>query len=245
MDLPDVPDDFNTEHSSPGNEDKKDDNNSKPEIPKVETKTKTPTKDYISVSELYDMFKTHKDQNCILIIDVRDTLEFTQWKIQHSPTINISHDFIQWNSNLNSVERCLSKDTWEIFNKRFEKKFIIIVDDLFDDTQSPEILATSPALILQEILCKCEAEFSVFVLKGGIQKWVLHYPSMTENPDYNRIVSLNRLLFYSQRIYLLKSVILINCDFVVFHRKREQQILMISTMSQNCYKMYHIQAFQV
>lgn len=190
--MPDVPDDFNTEYSSPNNEDKKEDNNSKPATSKEESKAKTPTKDYISVSELYEMFKTYKDQlNCILIIDVRDALEFTQWKVQHNPTINISHDLIQWNSNLNSVERCLPKDTWEIFNKRFEKKFIIIVDDHFDETQSSETLAAFPALILQEILCKCEAEFNVLVLKGGIQKWVLHYPSMTENPDYNRIVSLN------------------------------------------------------
>ena len=120
---------------------------------------------------------------------MRSPIEFSEWKIQHMSTINISPDFIQWNSNLNSIERNLSKETWEIFNKRFEKKYIVIVDEQFDESQSPEVLATSPAHVLQEILCNCEADFSILVLKGGIQKWVLHYPSMTENPDYNRLVS--------------------------------------------------------
>lgn len=231
--------------SSLNNGDKKEDINSKPEIPKEEPKAKTPTKDYISVSELYELFKAYKDQlDCILIIDVRDTPEFTQWKVKHSVTINISHDFIQWNSNLNSVERCLSKDTWEVFNKRFEKKFIIIIDDQFDDTQSPEVLAASPALILQEILCKCEAEFSVLVLKGGIQKWVLHYPSMTENPDYNRIVSLNYNFFLCVCNCSYLFTLLIMTLFDVFYRKREQLLLTILTILQNCYRMYHIQVFQ-
>ena len=194
LDLPDVPDDFKTENSS-SNEDKKKDSDTK-----VESKLKTPTKDFITVLELYEMFKTYKDQtDCILIIDVRDSIEFSKWKVQHNPTINISHDFIQSNSNLNSIERCLRKETWEIFNQRFQKKFIVIVDDQFDETQSSEVLATIPAFILQEILCKCEGDFSVLVLKGGIQKWVLHYPSMTENPDYNRMVSLR--FFINVRLY--------------------------------------------
>ncbi|XP_066927653.1 ubiquitin carboxyl-terminal hydrolase 8-like [Clytia hemisphaerica] len=119
-------------------------------------------------------------------MDIRETIDFNTAKIQHGPTINIPPDLLQTNSTQNSVERYLSKDTWEVWITRFEKQYIIIVNETFNEEQEPGELLMDKSVILQEILCKAEAEYKVMILKGGIQKWVLHYPTMTINPEHIR-----------------------------------------------------------
>lgn len=189
MILPDVPSDFDLKpgHSTnTPNNDSHDENIKKDFTPKA----KKPSKDLISALDLYDVFKQKKtDLDSILLIDIRDPMDYVSWKIQHEPSINISPTLLRPDANLNSVERHLSKATWEVWVTRFQKSILLIVSDEFDDSQEPELLLVHPAVVLQEILCKCEAEYCVYILIGGIQKWVIHYPAMTVNPDFKRTVS--------------------------------------------------------
>ena len=189
MILPDVPSDFDDKPVKNSNIP----NNNVDENKKTDyaiTKTKKPLKDLISVMDLYDIFKQKKtDLDSILLIDVRDPIDYASWKIQHEPSINIPPTLLRPDANLNSVERHLSKATWEVWKTRFEKSILLIVSDEFDDALEPEVLLVHPAVVLQEILCKCEAEYSAYILTGGIQKWVIHYPAMTVNPDFKRMVS--------------------------------------------------------
>ena len=205
MILPDVPDD---NHTTPDNQQPNNINNSlnnENHTPKeTQPKPKQPSKDLISVTELYELFKSHKDDlNSILIMDIREAIDFNMAKIQHGLTINIPPDLLQTNSTQNSVERYLSKETWEVWTTRFEKKFLIIVDEIFNEEQDSEELLMDKCVILQEILCKSKAEYKVLILKGGIQKWVLHYPTMTINPEHIRKVRIIVKILVSFKSYSL------------------------------------------
>lgn len=146
-----------------------------------------PKAGFISVTDFYNLLKNKKDNlDSILIIDVRPNDEYTDARINHKCMINVPETLLQNRATINSIERKLTKDTWDIWVTRHHKSHVIIIDFDFDDeTCSP----TCPVYILQDILCKFEGSNDVLVVTGGFKEWHLLFPSMTSNPTYSKTPS--------------------------------------------------------
>ena len=145
-----------------------------------------PTKGLLSVTDLYTIFKDYKDNvDAIMVIDIRPLEEFAESRINHKCIINVPRNLLQYGANINSIERKLSKQTWEIWSSRFCKKIVIIMNYEFDIDVNA---MTSSMFLLQDVLCQFEGSYQVLILNGGFKQWILHYPSMTTNPFYSKKV---------------------------------------------------------
>lgn len=145
------------------------------------------TKGFISVTELYSLFKECKDKlDSILLIDIRPCDEYNASRITHKCIINVPDQLLQFGANINSVERKLSKESWEVWSSRFQKETIVLMDSELIDTNTVSVAL----ILLQDILCKFEAKYKVFILIGGFKRWLLHYPSMATDPFYSKKVRL-------------------------------------------------------
>ena len=197
--LPEVPKHINIAPKTNGNTSKNNDNNSnsksnsndaKKEVNDSLNKKSGPRSASISVTELYELFKQEKAHpQSILLIDIRPPEEFLSSRINYDHCINVSPTLLKYGANLNSVERKLSRDTWQVWSKRSSRKFLVIVDGEFSRLEPSNDVLSHPVVILEEILCKtAEAEQTIFVVDGGFMDWIVHYPAMTTNPSYKKPV---------------------------------------------------------
>ena len=156
---------------------------------------------WITPDELYNLLKTI-DPKSILIFDIRPPDEFHASHIKHNSVINIQGDLLRPGANVNSIERRLAKPVWEVWIRRNEKDYIVIMD--YDSTRenSKQDCAIQ---ILKDAIYKWDSGGNLKseprLLESGFHGWMLYYPSLCTDPFYKKSVSLTSVgsvLFVSQ-----------------------------------------------
>ena len=144
---------------------------------------------WITPDELYNLLKT-VDPKSILIFDTRPPDEFHASHIKHNSVINIQGDLLRPGANVNSIERRLAKPVWEVWIRRNEKDYIIIMD--YDSTRenSKQDCAIQ---ILKDAIYKWDSGGNLKseprLLESGFHGWMLYYPSLCTDPFYKKSVS--------------------------------------------------------
>ena len=67
------------------------------------------------MTDLYTLLRDNKNnQDDILLIDIRPPEEYEGSRVNHRCSINVPQHLLQPGANINSIERKLSKSTWEV-----------------------------------------------------------------------------------------------------------------------------------
>ncbi|KHJ48660.1 ubiquitinyl hydrolase 1 [Trichuris suis] len=138
----------------------------------------------ITCSDLYQLIQ--KDQNNILVIDVRDPEDFAKSKITlpHGSIVNIPPRCIRPGITSRSLEMSLKPHDRLVFRKRFKAQHVIVVDEMLDlDDGEPSLVLTS----LNEALVQfdqCFRERKPKYLLGGFLAWTNYYPTFCTSFEY-------------------------------------------------------------
>ncbi|XP_047125034.1 ubiquitin carboxyl-terminal hydrolase 8 isoform X1 [Hydra vulgaris] len=218
--LPDVPTDFkirSPENTHITKETDKTSTNNHNEInnPSSSINLVKKTCTFISVNKLYEILKDCKsDPQSTLLIDVRPVEEYNEASICHQCMINVPENILKTGANVNTIEMKLSKETWELWKSRFEKKNVVIIDyNLNEDLFTP----TCPVKILSDVLLKFEGGFQLFAVLGGFKEWHLSYPALTTNPTYCKLPQ--NMTFNQDLLSLVKDLLY---PELIFDKKKDE-----------------------
>ena len=163
-------------------------------IPDDEVDGNPPTKitrkvdPWMAPDELYNLLKSD-NLSSILIIDTRPLDEFAASRIKsHSISlINVREELLKPGANVNSIERRLPKNVWEVWITRGTKDHVIIMDH---DSTRENTGEDSPIQILKDAILNplSPMKSEPRLLNSGFNGWQLYYPSLCTDPFYKKSV---------------------------------------------------------
>ena len=152
--------------------------------------TTTPSKidPWIDPNELYNLLRSNSSDS-ILIMDTRPPDEFAASRIKNNSIslINIRDELLKPGANINSIERRLSKDVWNVWIGRGSKDHVIIMDH---NSTRENNRKDSAVQILKDAIWNRTArtKSEPRLLNSGFNGWLLYYPSLCSNPFYKKTV---------------------------------------------------------
>ena len=143
----------------------------------------------MTATDLYSVIKSSSLES-VLVIDIRPPAEYSSSRIKDLPYINIPDPLLRPGASVNSIERRLPRDVWEVWVTRTQRDHIIIIDH---DSEAKDLHANHPAQILKDAIFKWDSQNVLktepVLLEGGFKNWLLYYPSLCTNPHYSKPVS--------------------------------------------------------
>ena len=144
---------------------------------------------WIVPHDLYNLLKS-QNHDSILIMDTRPPAEFSASRIKTNAAnvINIKEELLKPGASINSIERRLPKDVWQIWVTRASKDHVIIMDH--DSTRGSLTSSDSHIQVLKDAIfssaagARCEPR----LLHAGFNGWQLYYPSLCTDPFYKKSV---------------------------------------------------------
>lgn len=151
-------------------------------------KMETKVDPWIAPDELYNLLRS-ENSDSILIIDTRPPDEFAASRIKNSAIklINVRDELLKPGANVNSIERRLPKETWEVWITRDSKSHVIIMDH---DSTRENTGNDVPIQVLRDAIFNSSRNLKSQprLLNSGFNGWQLYYPSLCTNPFYKKSV---------------------------------------------------------
>ncbi|XP_015774970.1 PREDICTED: ubiquitin carboxyl-terminal hydrolase 8-like isoform X1 [Acropora digitifera] len=161
---------------------------------------------FVSAQDLYDMLKG--ENMCkVLVIDCRPHSVFEENNINFPSCINIPSELLDSGVSAGSIERRLNEDTRQIWNRRGEKEFVVLMDE---STKVNDITPECRIQRLKDVIFKFDSNSSLkrepLILDGGFHSWLWHYPSVALKPELPKVIPQSTVVNHS-------SVDLSNLDY--------------------------------
>ncbi|XP_006814000.1 ubiquitin carboxyl-terminal hydrolase 8-like [Saccoglossus kowalevskii] len=164
------------------NDEKEDEKNSNHESLEI---VSTCAEGEITPVQLYSLFED--EDASVLLMDVRPATQFEVSRITHRQCINVPADIIKPGTLTSAIEKGLSTDALELWNKRGSFDYIILLDW---DSDLSSVTVGSTLHSLKDAIYKWDSVVIVkskpLILEGGYDAWLLHYPQFTTNPSIPR-----------------------------------------------------------
>ena len=88
-----------------------------------------------------------------------------------------------------SIERRLKEGTRQIWNRRGEKEFVVLMDE---STKVNDITPECRIQRLKDVIFKFDSNSSLkkepLILDGGFHSWLWHYPSVALKPELPKVL---------------------------------------------------------
>ena len=141
----------------------------------------------IEPKKLYDLMSERA--TTFLVLDVRPASDYKACKIDiHAMSINIPEDIIEPGCTCKHIERKIHIEYRSTWNTRATRDMLILMDWTSNDISESFALSGLKDAIQKwddpSVKYKCEKK--LHLLKGGLENFVLHYPTLVVNPDKAR-----------------------------------------------------------
>ncbi|KAJ8311552.1 hypothetical protein KUTeg_010907 [Tegillarca granosa] len=123
----------------------------------------------------------------IVIMDVRTADQYKLSHIKHSCCINVPADIVPAGTTITYIEKALPEESKSLWKQRGNLDHIVLLD--WNSTQDNVTIGTT-LRTLKDALFKYDSTVIIksepLILEGGYDQWLLYYPQLTTNANFER-----------------------------------------------------------